>query len=129
MKQFNLGEYLKNPNRKVVTRRGGLNVRIICTDRKDDDYPVVALVQSCTGEKILSYTREGLFQGGMENPNDLFFAPEKKEGWINLYKIKIHKDADGTIAMGNLYETEEEALVNRTTGLTCLRTSKVEWEE
>ena len=32
MKQFSIEEYLKNPDRKVVTRNG-LPVRIICTDR------------------------------------------------------------------------------------------------
>ena len=42
MKQFSLEEYLKNPDRKVVTRNG-LPVRIICTDRKDK-WPIVALV-------------------------------------------------------------------------------------
>ena len=31
MKQFNLDEYLKNPNRKVITRDGH-DVRIVLTD-------------------------------------------------------------------------------------------------
>ena len=44
MKQFNLDEYLKNPSRKVVTR-DGKNVRIVCTDKKGNDYPVVALIE------------------------------------------------------------------------------------
>ena len=44
MKQFNLDEYLKNPSKKVVTRMGR-KVRIICTDREDSIYPVVALVK------------------------------------------------------------------------------------
>ena len=43
MKQFNLDEFKKNPNRKVVTR-SGLPVRVICTD-KMGEYPVVALVK------------------------------------------------------------------------------------
>lgn len=129
MEQFSLEEYLKNPNRRVITRRGGLNVRIICTDRMDIDYPVVALVQGHLSESLYSYTKEGLHVPDRESPNDLFFAaPEPKTkmvGWINLYK-----DADGDTVMGNnLYETEEEALVNRATGLTCLGTSKIEWEE
>ena len=34
MKQFNLKEYLKDPNKKGVTR-DGRNVRIICTDREE----------------------------------------------------------------------------------------------
>lgn len=42
MKQFNLDEYLKNPNRKIVTRDGRA-VRIICIDKKSDAWPIVAL--------------------------------------------------------------------------------------
>lgn len=33
MRQFDLDEYLKNPNRKVVTR-DGRSVRIVCTDMR-----------------------------------------------------------------------------------------------
>ena len=44
MKRFSLEEYLKNPSKKVVTRMGR-KVRIICTDREDSIYPVVALVK------------------------------------------------------------------------------------
>ena len=42
MKQFNLTEYLENPELKVVTRDGH-PARIVCTDAKGR-YPVVALV-------------------------------------------------------------------------------------
>ena len=44
MKPFNLEEYLKNPDKKVVTR-DGRNVRIICTDRRDSVYPIVVLIE------------------------------------------------------------------------------------
>lgn len=121
-------EYLKNPGRKIVTR-GGRAVRILCTDRNCDNYPVVALVQvqlrqGKPREDPYCYTKDGLYLDHSETSKDLFFAPEKKEGWINLYK-----DADGDPTSGDLYETKEEALVNRSTGLTYLGTSKVEWEE
>lgn len=42
MKQFDLQEYLKNPQKKIVTRDGE-RARIICTDR-NPNYPIVALV-------------------------------------------------------------------------------------
>ena len=51
MKQFNLEEYLKNPSRKVVTR-DGRNVRIICTDKRGTNFPIVALVE-CEDELAL----------------------------------------------------------------------------
>lgn len=125
MKQFNIEECLKNPDRKVVTRDGH-SVRIICTDRISD-YPVVALVSNEYSEDLISYTKDGEVYINLEDDYDLFFAPEsktKKVLWMNLYK-----DADGDIASGDFYETKEEAFENRSTGLTYLGTSKVEWEE
>lgn len=126
MEQFSLGKYLKNPTRPIVTR-DGRSVRIICTDRNYKEYPIVALVQICGEERVCGYTEDGVYLNDTQCSRDLFFATEpktKKVGWINLYK-----DADGDPTSGDLYETEEEALVNRSTGLTYLGTSKVEWEE
>ena len=37
MKQFNLKEYLENPERRIITRNGR-NVRIICINRKNEKY-------------------------------------------------------------------------------------------
>lgn len=125
MKQFDLQEYLKNPTRPIVTRDGRC-VRIICTDRNHKEHPIVALVLIDGEERVCSYTEDGMYLSD-KHSRDLFFAPEpktKKVLWMNLYK-----DADGDIASGDFYETEEEAFENRSTGLTYLGTSKVEWEE
>lgn len=52
MKEFSLEEYLKNPDREVVTRYGH-KVRIICTDKKNhDSHPIIALVE--TDEDVCS---------------------------------------------------------------------------
>lgn len=126
MEQFSLTEYLKNPTKPIVTRDGYI-VRIICTDRNCKEYPIVALVQICGMEKLCGYTEDGMYSSDRQSLWDLFFAPKsktKKVAWINLYK-----DADGDFASGDFYETEEEAFENRSTGLTYLGTSKVEWEE
>ena len=60
MKQFNLDEYLKNPERKIVTY-DGREVRIICVNRIDKDYPVVALVRNKNVESVESYTKDGKY--------------------------------------------------------------------
>ena len=53
MKQFDLQEYLANPNRQVITREGK-KVRIICTDAKSI-YPVISLVDDgICGERLIS---------------------------------------------------------------------------
>lgn len=124
MEQFSLSKYLKNPDRKLVTK-DGRSVRIICTD-KVGRWPIVALI-SDNGEEIIgSYTTDGkkYIPKAEVSLNDLFFAPKKKEYWINIYE-----DSYGSPCTGTFYETEEEALVNKSTALTYLKTIKVEREE
>ena len=120
MKQFNLEEYLKNPSKKVVTRDGS-KVRIICTDRKDVDYPIVALIDSRGKEETLSYTKNGYFYyDGRKDVNDLFFAPEKHEGWVNVYRI-------GGLGCRCIFDSEEKARQCADNGVVA--TVKIEWEE
>ena len=89
MKQFSLEEFKKNPNRKVVTRDGKATARIICTDCKSE-YPVIALLSySENSEGCEAYTADGKFSIDGDGRSDLFFAPEKKEGYINLYRSKL----------------------------------------
>lgn len=130
MKQFSLKEYLKNPDRKVITR-DGRDVRIICTDRNPDrypvddygNYPIIALVQGEFREDVLCYTENGIFLHGSKEPEDLFFSPEKKEGWVNLFKI------NSTIITGEVYNTEKEAKSAVISSSIYISTVKVEWEE
>lgn len=126
MKQFDLQEYLKNPERKIVTR-DGYKARVICTDRNVDDYIVIALVQEHLGENIYSYTKEGLVRDNRESPSDLFFAPEKKTGWINVSRIAQGNAGEITYT-GAVYPTKEEAIAGYS-GVGLLDTIKIEWEE
>ena len=119
MKAFSLEEYLKNPSRKVVTR-DGRNVRIVCTDVKSELYPVVALVDNWGAEICNSYTKEGRFRPDNEAHRDLFFAPEKHEGWVNVYRCL------DDMMCGSVFATEEDAKCN---AKTAIATVKIEWEE
>ena len=119
MKAFNLEEYLKNPKRKVVTK-DGRNVRIVCTDVKSELYPVLALVDNWGEEICNSYTKEGRFLPNNEAHRDLFFAPEKHEGWVNVYRCL------DDIMCGSVFATEEDAKCN---AKTAIATVKIEWEE
>ena len=120
MKQFNLEEYLKNPSRKVVTRNGS-KVRIICTDKKGD-CPIVALITTLDGvaEETVTYKENGKFFGDTSYKYDLFFAPEKHEGWVNVYRI-------GGLSCGRVFDSEEKARQNADD--TAIATVKIEWEE
>ena len=124
MKPFNLEEYLANPSRKVITR-DGRNVRILCTDAKGD-YPIVTLIETLDGsiEFVNKFKKDGHFLDNDDNNSnrDLFFAPEKHERWVNLYK----KD-DNIYASMDTYKTKEEA--EALSCRNCIATVKVEWEE
>ena len=123
MRFFNLDEYLKNPSQKVVTR-DGRNVRIVCTNAKQD-YPIIALVKINEETETTIYLKEnGRWNEGVEDEWDLFFAPTKKEGWVNIYDItRIN-------CISRIYKTKEEA---ETIGKGCksgyITTIKIEREE
>lgn len=129
MEQFSLKKYLKNPDRKVVTR-DGRDVRIICTDRKGK-CPIVGLVKADDDSEILISIREN---GCEMNENsiscfDLFFVPTKHVGWTNVYKNSF-----GQLLLGSNfpYKTEEEARKDSVTDskyeIYC-GTVRLEWEE
>ena len=118
MKPFSLEEYLKNPNRKVVTRNGR-SARIICTDAKGN-YPIVALIEEGGYDNALSYTKDGKLYVGETNDYDLFFAPEKHEGWVNVYR------AFDNVMCGSVFATEEDG---KCKAKTAIATVKIEWEE
>ena len=128
MEQFNLEKYLANPSRKVVTR-DGRKARIICTDMRCADYPIVALVQisdKYSTEEINTYTENGELD--IEHPyrDDLFFAPEKHEGWVNIYKSNY-----GGYELSQVYQRKEDAETEKyiNDSDVYITTIKIEWEE
>ena len=125
MEQFSLEKFLENPNRKVVTR-DGRSARIICTNRWDESFPVIALVNNEDSELCFSYTTIGksYIDQDRDYKLDLFFAPEKKSGWINLYKM------NSIISPGpRAYDTKEEAESAAGDKSYYISTIKIEWEE
>ena len=124
MEQFNLEKYLKNPTRKVVTR-DGKSVRIICTDRRDLNFPIVALIEKDSGgEVIYAHTKDGIYCNTCPTTYDLFFAPEKHEGWINVYR-----NNDSHTYAGAVYDSKEDAEKRKTIDENYVTTIKIEWEE
>ena len=127
MKQFDLKEYLANPSRKLVTR-DGRNARIVSTDRRYENYPIVALAQisdNYINEEVYTYTKDGEFEVEQSTRHDLFFAPEKHVGWINVYR---HSDGGHAYA-GAVYDSKEDAEKRKESGENYVTTIKIEWEE
>ena len=127
MEQFSLEKYLANPSRKVVTREGK-NVRILCTDRKLDSAEVIGLAMNNDGtEGLISCSKQGKSFILNDSSFDLFFAPEKHEGWANLYKW-VNKDC--AYYLGNIYNSKAEAEDTRENKkFKYIDTIKIEWEE
>ena len=118
MKQFSLDEYLNNTSRKVVTR-DGRNVRIHCTNYSAR-YPIIAEMEGVGYSD--SFDPGGRYSINAESCNDLFFAPENREGWINLYK-----DTEGNYVTSQVYKTKKSA--EASSCRTCIATIKIEWDE
>lgn len=127
MEQFSLEKYLANPSRKVVTRYG-INARIVCTDRRDDlnNHSIVALLKAKFKEEEIAfyYTIDGTCSY-RESAYDLFFAPQKHEGWINIYR-----DSDnGRVYTGRPYDSKEDAEKRKAFDENYVTTIKIEWDE
>ena len=124
MKPFNLQEYLENPSRKVVTRIGR-PVRIVCTDVKDK-YTVVGIVKLKENhEETHTFKENGAYFEDAEDALDLFFSHEKKEGWVNIYKMP---DTD-QLEASCIFSTKEEAELYRVDNANYVTTTKITWEE
>lgn len=100
---------------KPVCTRDGRKVRIICFDRRINR-PIIALIEGDNHEEALqSYFDNGRCCCDVTSGYDLMMLPEKKEGWVNVYKH-------------NLYDTESEAKRAHVKE-GYIDTIKIEWEE
>ena len=124
MKPFNLEEYLKNPERKVVTR-DGKDVRILCTDFNNERYPIVGEIQG--DENPETYTKEGRFHISGPCDDDLFFAPKKSEGWVNIFKGASNDN--NYVEYARIFKSKEDAEEAIEGDSDYITTLKIEWEE
>lgn len=101
---------------KPVCTRDGRKARIVCFDRKANT-PIVALIECDNhGEILQCVHNDGRCVQFDTSDNDLMMLPEKKEGWVNVYKERI-------------YSTKEEAIEATYDGVTYVDTVKICWEE
>ena len=101
---------------KPVCTRDGRKARIICFDCKDQHYPIVALIECDDTEVVQNYSNKGEAIIGDEWDKDLMMLPEKKEGWVNVYKDSV-------------YDTKDEALIGRSESRGYIGTIKINWSE
>ena len=111
---------------KPVCTRDGRKARIICFDAKCNK-PIVALIYDCNKETVLQYLENGRFFVDQIDKYDLMMSPQKKEGWVNVYKsYNVGKKIP---CMASIYPTKEEAKKSSVVGFDYVDTVKIEWEE
>ncbi|MCL1615085.1 hypothetical protein M3090_01495 [Bacteroides sp. ET71] len=114
---------------KPVCTRDGRKARIICFDRKGYDmFPIVALIMNGDRESdIYTYRPNGTWDNsGNESDKDLMMLPEKKEGWVNVYREESNNNE--RLIEQIIYKTRKDAFDN-----ACpqgyITTTKINWEE
>lgn len=125
MEQFSLDEYLKNPDRKIIGKDGA-NVRIVCTDVKNGNYPILALIPNKFGDEFIAFF--DVNGNSSCNSYRLFFEPNqktKKVGWMNV--CKYGDDKHFSLMGGVIHPTREQALTERPDYV--VDTIQIRWEE
>ena len=107
---------------KPVCTRDGRKARILCFDLQSiEKTPIVAAVQVTDKQEVIShYYEDGRqFVDGISEL-DLMMLPEKKEGWVNVYK-------DGLLDT-RVYNTKKEAF-DKASPRDYVDTVRISWEE
>ena len=125
MKQFNLEEYLNNPSSRTLVTRDGYPARIICTDALNiDQHPIIAQVWGEDGyEETVYYNRQGTVFNDKPTENDLFFAPERHDGWINIFE-----DSNSYVG-SDIFKSKEDAEKFGKKYRDYKATIKIKWEK
>lgn len=109
---------------KPVCTRDGRKAKIICFDAKGEK-PIIALIANGNSEDVNYYYITGKVRFlDKEDENDLMMLPEKKEGWVNVYKKELNRYVKGIfpsreIALNSISEKSREYIA----------TIKITWEE
>lgn len=105
MKPFNYEEARAG---KPVCTRDGREARIICWDRQNEYFPIVALIKAEDGEDTFYFTNRGSFYRDKEIDSfDLMMKTERHELW----KVILMNEDTGDIFSnrGMDFESKEEA--------------------
>lgn len=119
MKPFSIE--LAKQGKPICTRDG--RKAIFLTTLSNKNFPVVAIVSCGQEENVYQYDINGVCDEH-DNNLDLMMLPEKKEMWINIYKV-----ATNFIPGGHLYSTEKIARDIGEGDKYYVTTTKVCWEE
>lgn len=108
MKPFNLQEALSGA---PICTRSGRDARIVCSDAKVKDFPILALVKEIDSsdnkpmEIVVLLTEKGThYNDGRKNSYDLFMKEVERTFYVNIYK-----DEEEDYYCGGLFPSKEKA--------------------
>ena len=111
--QFNIRKW--NTGKYNVVTRDGRKARILCTELKNNPFPVVAAVNTPSGkrENITIYTEDGHFWPSTDENADLFLVEKKtlrvgdivKDKYNNYYFVEEISNREN-ICLYNMTESE-----------------------
>jgi hypothetical protein len=85
----------------VITRDGSQVTQLVKFDAPESTYTLRGVLDG----DIKSWGIDGKYYAGNEDrPADLFMKPKENTIWVNVYRL-----SDGTLTLGNSYNTEKEA--------------------
>jgi len=105
---------------KPVQTRDGRPARILCTDVKNDQFPICAAFWRNGVELADLFARDGKFYSDHECNSDLINIPEKRVGYVNVYPHRIDSSFHLNRKSADLFASENVSRV------ACIR---VEYEE
>lgn len=130
MKPFNLEEAKAGA---PICTRDGRKARIICYDRKDIDYPIIALIDSeSDGECITTCNLNGKYIGGTSNTQyDLFMAEEEHYDVNNFkpFDKVLTRDTDVGIWRANIFSHLREDLNYKFSTTSCVYMQCIPYNE
>ena len=127
MKPFDLAK--AKAGAPVITR-DGRKARILSFDICNRYYPLAAAFTNSDGDEgVVSLTNEGKCFAftDKDSPSDLFMAPVKREGWVNIYR-SAHGGAQDCYPQPLIFNTREEAIAAAYPS-SLRATTRIEWEE
>jgi hypothetical protein len=111
---------------KKYKTRDGRDVRVLCVDANDDNYPVVALI----GNDVHRFTSKGSFDMGYRRGFDLIEVPEEKTMWLEIFRYKHwSEDAKPMIGVHSSREEMEAAVIKQQFGYQCIAIKKITYVE
>ncbi len=128
MKPFDLDK--AKAGAPVITR-DGRKARILSFDLCNRYYPLVAAFKDSDGDEgVDSLTNEGKCLADKDSANDLFMAPVKREGWLNLYPaLNAETLAEPSFAVYATKEQADQLAEGQRTVNPRIACVRIEWEE